>query len=276
MSKSTAILGKAGVGKTFLAAHLGMAFGYLGDKTLVVGCDQKRDTMRALSSEVRPSLMEILEANDFAYDRLHLPEITVSVNDYVDVVELGPSQLLVGHYGTVLDEAFHVFESLGVFGLYDRVLYDVSDERFDAPYVSLFRKVEAAVAVTDESAESLFVLNRLLRASLIGSYEYGYPLHIVGVINNRSVHNLSFERYIERSRCFPLLTIADTPELAHLRRFHRTLFTLESRSPALERIMDGILKVAELLRGEPINLNPVSPLEDEEIWALAPPVSLPS
>ena len=73
MSKSTAILGKAGVGKTFLAAHLGMAFGYLGDKTLVVGCDQKRDTMRALSGEVRPSLMETLEASNFAYDQVALP-----------------------------------------------------------------------------------------------------------------------------------------------------------------------------------------------------------
>jgi len=54
-AKTTAVLGKGGAGKTFVAAHLAMAFSYSGSRTLVVGCDQKRDTQRALCESTRPS-----------------------------------------------------------------------------------------------------------------------------------------------------------------------------------------------------------------------------
>ena len=153
-------------------------------------------------------------------------------------------------------------------------LFDVTDERFDAAFAPLFRRVEGAVAVTDDTPESLFVLNRLLRAVLIGGAEYGLPMHIVGVVLNRSVNPLAFERYVERTRIFPILTIPESAELAALRQFHRTLFSLQSPPPHLERVTDGLLKTAELLRGEPLNLYPVMPLEDDEIWRLPPPASL--
>ena len=40
MTRTLAILGKGGVGKTFVAAHVAMSLGYMGLKTLLVGCDQ--------------------------------------------------------------------------------------------------------------------------------------------------------------------------------------------------------------------------------------------
>jgi nitrogenase subunit NifH len=276
MTTTMAILGKASVGKTFLAAHLGMAFGYLGEKTLVVGCDQKRDVSRALARETRPSLVEGLELVGYDYEALNLADLTTPVTENVDVLEMGPSQLLVGHYGSVLDEAFHVFDSRDVLAGYSRVLFDVTDERFDASFAPLLRRVEGAIGVTDDSPESLFVLNRLIRAVLIGSAEHGLSLKLVGVVHNRSINPRAFERYVERSHAFPMLTIPEATELAHLRQFHRTLFSLESLPPKLEPIVDGLIKIAELLRGRPFNLYPMLPLEDEEIWGLAPPVTLTS
>ncbi len=276
MSKSTVILGKGGVGKTFVAAHVAMALGYLGEKTLVVGCDQKQDTVRALSPAAGPSLMEALESAGYDHERVDLAALTTTVSPYVDSIELGPSQLLVGQYAGVLDEANHFFRAHNVLSPYSHVVYDLSEERFDATCVALFRRAECALAVTDDTPESLFVLNRLLRAVLIGSYEFKFPLRVIGAINNRSLDPLPFDRYTERTRCFPLLRIPESADLAHLRPFHRTLFALNTLAEPFAQVLDGFIKIAELLRGEPFNLNPMVPLENEEIWKLARPVSLPS
>lgn len=276
MSRTVAILGKGGVGKTFVAAHLAMAMSYLGQRTLLVGCDQKQDTVRAVSAEQAPSLMQALELAGWDYEAVPPEQVLVRASDYVDVVEMGPSALLVGDYGSVLEEAFHLFGVHRLLQRYDLVLFDVGEERFDAAYAPLFRRVEAAVAVTDDSPEAMFVVNRLMRAVLIGAYEHGHPLRLLGAVCNRSLNPLAFQRFTERTRCFPLLTIPESAELGHLRPFHRTVFGLERRSESLEAVLDGFVKVSEILRGRPFNLQPVMPLEDEEVWELAPPVSLPS
>ena len=275
-AKGILVLGRGRTGKTFITAHLAMAFNYLGAKTLVVGCDQKRDTLRAICEKTAPSLMEALETKDFGYSELDPAEVVVPISEYIDAMELGPSQLLSGHYGAVLDEAFHYFRVHRLLERYRNVVYDVTDERFDGALAPLFRRAKSAIAVTDESVESLFVLNRLFRASLIGGHEFGYPVVILGVVNNRSRDTISFDRYVELTRCFPLLTVPALPELDHLRPFHRTLFALKSLSPELARIQDGFVKIADMLRGDPMNLYPVTPLDDEEIWKLAPAVTLPS
>lgn len=274
--KTSAVLGKGGAGKTFVAAHLAMAFDYLGVKTLLVGCDQKQDTVRAVSAERRGSLMEWLEAHEFDYTRVSPSELLVPATGYVDALELGPSQLFIGQYAIVLDEAFHYFKAHDLLERYEQVIFDVTDERWDAALAPLFRRVQAAVAVTRETPESLFVTNRLLRAAQIGAVEFHHPMVLLGLVNNASRDPIAFERYIERTRIFPLLTIPETQPLAALRPFHRTLFATKARPEPLERIHRGFIKIAELLRGDPINLYTVTSLEDEEIWKLAPPVSLPS
>jgi chlorophyllide a reductase subunit X len=276
MTRTLAILGKGGVGKTFVAAHVAMSLGYMGLKTLLVGCDQKRDTLRALSGEERTPLIHALDAVGYAYDELALADLIAPASAYVDLMELGPSPLLVGHYGNVLDEAFHTFDLHQLWENYTHVVFDLGEERFDAESAPLFRRVEQAIAVTDDAVESLFVLNRLLRAALIGANEYQTRLRLLGVIHNRSQEPVAFQRYVERTRLFPLLTVPDLPELARLRRFHRTAITLEREPPHLKPVVDGFIRIADMLRVQPLVLNPVTPLPDEEIWKLAPPVSLPS
>jgi len=275
-AKTTAILGKGGAGKTLVAAHIGMAFDYLGEKILLVGCDQKQDTVRALSPERRGSLMEALETREFEYAHVRPEDVIVPVTPYVDVLELGPSPVLVGHYAAVLDEAFHWFRRHDVLEQYAQVLFDVTDERWDAVLAPLFRRVQHAVAVTRENAESLFVINRLVRAIQIGAVEMNHPMTLVGLINNASRDPLAYERYLDQTRLFPLLTIPDLPELASLKAFHRTLFTLKSKNSGLQRIHNGFVKIAELLRGDPLNLYTVSTLPDEQIWRLSPAASLPN
>lgn len=274
MSRTTAILGKGGAGKTFVATHVAMSLGYMGVKTLLVGCDLKGDSLRALSSEERPSLMDALQVLRFAYDELSLSDLTAKISDYVDVLELGAPQLLNGHFGNVLDEAFHTFDLHQVWDAYDQIVFDVTEERFDGNITPLLRRVENAIAVTAETQESMFIVNRLVRAVLIASNEMSAPTKLLGVINNRSVNPVTFEDYTEKTRLFPMLTIPDLEELGNLRRFHRTLLTLDREPPHLKPIVDGFVQIADMLRVDPMVLYQLSPLPDTEIWKLRTPGAL--
>ncbi len=275
MSKNTAILGKGGVGKTFIAAHLAMSLGYMGVKTLLVGCDLKCDTRHAVSQEVRPSLMDMLEATAFAYDELSMSDLTARVSDYVDVMELGAPPLLSGHFGGVVDEAFHTFDLHQVWDHYDQVVFDITEERFDGNFLPVMRRVENAIAVTTESPESLFVLNRMMRAVLIGANELETPMKILGVVNNRSVQPASFQAFTEKTRLFPIHQVPESEELGSLRHFHRTLLTLENEPPHLKPVVDGFIRIADFLRVDPYVLYQLSPIPDEDIWQLTQPASLP-
>ena len=207
MTTATAILGKGGVGKTLVAAHLAMAFSYLGVRTLLVGCDQKRDTHRALGVPGRPCLMEAFERAGGNAEEVDPSLLLAPASKYVDVLELGPSQLLVGDYAAVYETSFRVFQNHALLAGYDQVLFDVTDERFDAPNLPLFRTLNFVVGVTDDQPESLFVLNRMLRGMLIGWNEFKMPVRVLGAVYNRAAGAGVFQRYVERTRAVPLRAV---------------------------------------------------------------------
>ncbi|MDH4120385.1 MAG: hypothetical protein OEV94_01595 [Deltaproteobacteria bacterium] len=273
MTKLVAICGKSGTGKTLVAVHTAMALSYVGIKTLLVGCDQKQDTVLSLMKERGDSLMEGLERNNFAYDKLQPEAIVRAATPYLDVLELGPSNLLTGAYGGVLDEAFHYFQTHHLTALYQVVLFDVGDDRFDSAIAPLLRKAHWVIGVTTEAPESLFVLNRMVRAVLIGGHEFHFPARMLGVINNFSENPLAFNRYVEKTQSFPLLTLPRLDDLAALKPFHTTLFSLQKPPRHLDRLVDGFVKISDLLRGDPLNLYPMMPIPDEDIWRLPPPLA---
>jgi nitrogenase subunit NifH len=268
MTPAAAILGKGGVGKTFVATHLAMACGYLGVKTLLVGCDQKQDTHRALSHAHRPSLMETLDAARYDLGAVDVPALLLPVSPHVDVLELGPGPLLTGTYDAVYEQFIRVIEPSGLLDGYAQVIFDANDERLDAVPLPLLRRVRSAVLVTDESPQALWVLNRMLRALLIGGYELDLPVRVLGVVNNRSQAPLAFERYVERTRCLPLLNIPEAAELARLRADGRTLFAAPDLPRQLDQLVTGFIRLAERLQSPPLALLPLQPLPDEEVWTL--------
>lgn len=268
MSKSTVVVGKSGTGKTFVAAHVAKALTHLGARTLLVGCDQKRDTHRAVSAESRPSLMEALELSGYDYESTDPAQSIVTTRDGLDALELGPSQLIVGHYGAVLDDALHLFALHGMPERYDHIVWDIGDDRFDSAFTPLFRWADAAIAVTDEAVGSLFVLNRMLRAMLIGYSEYQFTLRILGVIHNRSLDRRPFDKFVSQTQLFPLLSIPAQASLARMHLLHATLFDLHKPTEEQVRLRTDFVKVAEMLLGNPFNVNPPMPLPDEDIWQL--------
>lgn len=60
--KRIAIYGKGGIGKTTISVNLALLLARRGLRTLLVGCDPKKDTARLLSDRSLPALMEKYEA----------------------------------------------------------------------------------------------------------------------------------------------------------------------------------------------------------------------
>ena len=56
--KRIAIYGKGGIGKTTISVNLALLLARRGLRTLLVGCDPKKDTARLLSDRSLPALME--------------------------------------------------------------------------------------------------------------------------------------------------------------------------------------------------------------------------
>ncbi|MDH4247461.1 MAG: hypothetical protein OEW39_06570 [Deltaproteobacteria bacterium] len=269
MSMNFAIMGKGGTGKTFIAAHLATALAQTGLRTLLVGCDQKQDARRHLTREPISCLMDELRVRNFVHDELPLEAVVVAVTDHLHVMELGASPLLAGSYANVLEEAFQTFDALDLWKTYECILFDITEERFDGSHTSVFRRVERGLVVMDESAESMFITNRLMRAALIGGHELKTRLKLIGLINNRSSHPERFLHFAETTRLFPLLTIPVLPGVSALKSRHETLFTVETRSPQAEVVRQGFVTLSNLVRGVNPSIFPLNTLFDEDVWRLA-------
>ena len=269
MSMNFALIGKGGVGKTFVAAHLSLAMAESGLRTLLVGCDQKHDTHRMLTRQPMSSLMDELRVRGFVHDELPLEAVAVFHSEHLHVMELGASPLLSGSYSTVLDEAFQTFDALDLWNRYDCIVFDVTEERFDGSHMALFRRVERGLLIMDESPESMFITNRMMRAALIGAHEFKTRLKLIGLVNNRSTHPQRFEQFAETTRLFPLLSIPQHPWLATLKPRQENLFTAQNLPPDAKAVREGFVTLSNLVRGVNPSILPLNPLFDEDMWRLA-------
>ena len=274
MIRSTAIFGKGGTGKTFVTAHVAASLEYSGVRTLVVGCDPKQDTRRALTADWAPSLSEAAQDTHGGAGAVQAKAVITPVSEYVDVMEMGGPPLLLGLQGAHFEEAWAFFEAQELWERYQHILFDVNEERFDRACLPLLRQVEAVIGVANDGPESLFVVNRMARAVLLGNYEGETKARLLGMVLNRSTDPSVFDAYMQQTKFLPLGTTPEDPELGRLRDFHRTLFSLQPEPPQYKTVVEDYLRIGDYLQGAPFLLLPVCPLPDEDLWKLAPAAGL--
>ncbi|MDH5750956.1 MAG: hypothetical protein OEZ59_00885 [Deltaproteobacteria bacterium] len=268
MTVTTAIMGRGGSGKTFIASHLAMALGSIGVKTLLVGCDQKQDLHRALTTEPVTCLMDELAACNFIHDEIPQEALAFSVSEYVDVMELGASPLLAGSYAAVLEETFLTFDVFNLWKRYDQIIFDINEERFDGSHLQIFRRVDQGLLVVTDEVESFFVANRVLRAVLIGSHEMQTRMRLLGVAGNRLFRRELFDEFVNRTRLFPLLGLPADPALHRLRRARHTFYQMERLPQELKQADLEFIRLADTIKGTVIGVLPFNPLPDEEVWQI--------
>lgn len=121
MSKSIAIYGKGGIGKSTIVSNIAAAYSE-NHNVLVIGCDPKADTTRTIVGKKIPTILDIIkEKKDAVIEDI----VFVGYND-VKCVESGGPEPGVGCAGRGVIVAMGLLDKLGAFSEdLDIVIYDV-------------------------------------------------------------------------------------------------------------------------------------------------------
>ena len=158
-----AIYGKGGIGKTTIAVNLAVLLARRGLRTLLVGCDPKKDTARLLTSRPLPSLMERYDA--LASGAAAPEEVLLPVRENLLVCESGGPRPGVGCAGRGILIALEWLQKSGAYERADVVLYDVLGDvvcgGFATPVTRGF--TDTICVVTSGEQASLLAANNILR-----------------------------------------------------------------------------------------------------------------
>lgn len=120
-TKSIAIYGKGGIGKSTIVANIAAAYSE-HHKVLVIGCDPKADTTRTLFGSRLPTILNILKENKQAQAQ----DVVFNGYNQVMCVESGGPEPGVGCAGRGVIVAMSLLERLDVFGEdLELIIYDV-------------------------------------------------------------------------------------------------------------------------------------------------------
>lgn len=88
-AKVFAVYGKGGIGKSTTSSNLSAAFSLLGQRVLQIGCDPKHDSTFTLTRKLMPTVIDVLEANDFHHEELRPEDYMFEGFNGVMCVEAG-------------------------------------------------------------------------------------------------------------------------------------------------------------------------------------------
>lgn len=121
MSKSIAIYGKGGIGKSTIVSNIAAAYSE-NHNVLVIGCDPKADTTRTIVGKKIPTILDIIKEKKDAV----IEDIVYAGYNDVKCVESGGPEPGVGCAGRGVIVAMGLLDKLGAFSEdLDIVIYDV-------------------------------------------------------------------------------------------------------------------------------------------------------
>lgn len=160
--KRIAIYGKGGIGKTTISVNLALLLARRGLRTLLVGCDPKKDTARLLSDRPLPALMEKYEA--LKSGAATAEEVLFPARENLLVCESGGPRPGVGCAGRGILIALEWLKKSGALERADVILYDVLGDvvcgGFATPVTRGF--TDMICVVTSGEQASLLAANNIL------------------------------------------------------------------------------------------------------------------
>jgi chlorophyllide a reductase subunit X len=204
-SRTIAIYGKGGIGKSFTTTNLSATFARMNKRVLQLGCDPKHDSTTSLFGGISlPTVTDIFAEKNGRNEQVSIGDIVFrrDIQDFpqpIYGIELGGPQVGRGCGGRGIISGFDVLEKLGIFTWdIDIILMDFLGDVVCGGFATpLARSLsEEVLLVTSNDRQSIFTANNICQAN---NYfrTIGGRSRLLGLIVNRDDGSGMAERYAE-------------------------------------------------------------------------------
>lgn len=202
-TRTIAIYGKGGIGKSFTTTNLSATFSMMDKRVLQLGCDPKHDSTTSLFGGIPlPTVTDMFAEKNARNEKLAISDIVFrrDIPDFpqpIYGIELGGPQVGRGCGGRGIISGFDVLEKLGIFKWnLDIILMDFLGDVVCGGFATpLARSLsEEVILVTSNDRQSIFTANNICQAN---NYfrTIGGTSRLLGLIINRDDGSGVAERY---------------------------------------------------------------------------------
>jgi chlorophyllide a reductase subunit X len=202
-SRTIAIYGKGGIGKSFTTTNLSATFALMNKRVLQLGCDPKHDSTTSLFGGISlPTVTEVFADKNARNEEVDISDIVFRRDipgfpQPIYGIELGGPQVGRGCGGRGIISGFDVLEKLGIFNWdIDVILMDFLGDVVCGGFATpLARSLsEEVLLVTSNDRQSIFTANNICQANNYFK-TIGGRSRLLGLIVNRDDGSGMAEKY---------------------------------------------------------------------------------
>ncbi|NTW52320.1 MAG: chlorophyllide a reductase iron protein subunit X [Chlorobiaceae bacterium] len=238
-SRTIAIYGKGGIGKSFTTTNLSATFALMNKRVLQLGCDPKHDSTTSLFGGISlPTLTDVFSDKNARNEQVGISDIVFRRDipgfpQPIYGIELGGPQVGRGCGGRGIISGFDVLEKLGIFDWdIDVILMDFLGDVVCGGFATpLARSLsEEVLLVTSNDRQSIFTSNNICQANNYFK-TIGGRSRLLGLIVNRDDGSGMAERYAEAAGINVLMKVPYNTEARDM----DDSFDFAVRLPAIRR-----------------------------------------
>lgn len=225
MTRTFAVYGKGGIGKSTISSNVAAVYGGEGRKTLLVGCDPKSDTaINIVGRRIKP-LLEIMKTNKKPDPSLFLR----TGFHHVACVEVGGPEPGIGCAGRGLIIGIRYLIECGIINSFDVVIFDVPADIVCGGLAVVVKEGYAkdTIIASSDDFMSLYAANNLCRGFKT------LKVSVAGLVYNKATDE--GRKYIDHfSWAIQIPIIGETPSSEIIQacdRINKTIIEAYPSSP---------------------------------------------
>jgi light-independent protochlorophyllide reductase subunit L len=266
MSRILAVYGKGGIGKSTTSANLSAAMALRGAKVLQIGCDPKHDSTFPLTGMLQPTVIDVLEQNDFHIEDVEKEDVIRTGFAGVDTLESGGPPAGSGCGGYVVGETVKLLKEFGLYTKYDVIVFDVLGDVVCGGFSAPLNYADYGLIIACNDFDSIFAANRLCLA--ISQKSQRHKVTMAGVIANRVDYKYGggtnlLDQFADTVGTKIIGKVPYHDLIRRSRLLGKTLFEMEDEG--IEECTQPFYDLADLMLAEPESAIP-NPLHDREIF----------